>query len=340
MTKPAMKATRSIAIAAVIGLGSLSGASIVAAPAVAARSAAPPTVFQVSVSSSLHKLTSTTGHHLKASVSAASFTSGPDYVDIVLDTPTLAESHTWDVPVPGAALTVSSTGSGTLKVPATKLSPYGVIALKITPTGPSRTMMCRGQLASKSRPVALAGKFLFNTHSHGTHKWGSVGSRHVKFSTATITWTYQGASSCGSTIAPCMYGISFDLQQHGVELSGTEAGRTGTLAGRRSVLLSRPKGASRSDSATGGAKITLKIAHSNNATMKVVGTRHAAGSAVLRSTAPGGVGQSCGPADTPVESWNSGFSNGSPVLKLREQIFGAIHARAARTQAYFTKVAR
>jgi len=341
-----LPARRLFALATVGAVMAFSGAALTAVPAAASnRAAAPPPVSFISLATYPATTTSTSNAHLKVSLTAskAPITASEDSVSVNLGNRTFTETHNFTFPTGPGALAVANSGRGTLK-PGTKTGRYGTISMKIASTGNPHTRMCQGQPLEKTMPVTVNGVFLFKTHSTGTHKWGNLGSRHFHFRKATLTWTYNNpnAASCQNFSQPCSTGIHFGAMNGANSIFGSKVGRVGSVEGSRTVQLARPHGAIRSDSATGGANVSLKVNHNGSATLKVVGTGVAVGSATFKSTPPLSppYQQPCGKNNAKhvtLRSWNGTYRNGRPPLKVRTQIFGGIKVSNVNQGAYFSK---
>lgn len=341
------KPARTAVLAAVVGMGALTG-SAVAVPAAAAHAAARPTVTYISVVTNAVKTTSSTHVHLTTSLSAykAMSRGSASSMDLNLQTPSNSESHGWTFNMPSSFMAVSNSGKGTVKS-GTKTGKYGSVSMKIAPAGRPHTQMCQGAPMSKTVRVTVAGEYIVKTHSTGGHKWGNVGARHFKFRSATLTWTYNNPNInfCGNSsfTAPCTPEISFAASHGQNQVDGTKSGTTGSVETFRTVPLSRPKGATRNDGVSSKAKVTLKTQANGNATLKVKGSGNAVGSATFKSTTsaePGSV--PCGKNGSKhliQQSWNGTYTNGRPALTVKGQIFGGIKVANSKG-AYFSSSKR
>jgi hypothetical protein len=338
-----LPARRLIALATIASLTAFSGAALTA-PAAAANpgAAAPPTVSFISLFGNSVGTTSTSHVHLKVSVgsSKAPSTASEDSTSVTISTRTFAETHSWSFPTPATGLAVSSAGKGRLTLGA-KTGPYGTIALRVAPNGHAHTQMCQGQPLQKSMPVTIGGVFVFKTHSAGAHKWGNLGSQHFHFGTGTVTWTYnnQFGESCQNFSTPCTAGIQFGATNGANSVFGSKFGSAGSVQGTKTVKLARPHGATRNDSVNGGAKVSLKVAHNGDATLKVTGTGLAKGTATFKSSAaaqsfPAPCGKN-GAKHVNQRSWNGSYHNGTPALQLKAQVFGAIKVANIKQGPFF-----
>lgn len=349
---------------AMAGTGALlAGAGFGVVPvATAATPHTAPAVSSISLVSGTTAKTSTTGHKLYVRLDAlhsdtSSSGGSTDTLNITLANNKLifgGESHNWSFKLPSGALTFTTDsngnpdGNGTLNVPSSAISPFGVVNLKFAPTGNPTTQQCNGQPSSQTQPVTLSGTFYFDSRSKGTHKWGAVGSKTKKFSfsaTNDVTTTYQSTDvSClGNQQVPCASAISWFANHGGVSFNGTSAGSTGSVFGSRTTNLSKPAGAIREDSNQGHSKpLTIKTRGSSSS-ISVVGTNGTAGSATLKSSTKNGpFSNPCKNGTEQITAWsNASYKDGTTPLKLKMQIFGTLEmASNTGQQNGFAKVTK
>ena len=332
-------AARRRALPAVLTVGVLAAVGVTAAPASAAPAAAA-VITDVSLSSSLTAVTSSTSTKLDVDIYADKSTPQGEPVSesfgTDLQTPTYTESHSWSFPITAPAFTIAKTDAGTLDLPSVATAPYGTVQLTITPTGPTVKQPCDASDYVTTRPVRVAGTFFFNTNSAGAHKWGTVGSATTTFTFSTgsdvVTTFGYGLGACAPPYSvPCTSGVSWDAanSSYSVDLYGGSTSKTtGFIDGTRLVKLTTPTGATRYDSSyvtSPAPKLTPGAAGA--ASVAVTSTAAASGSATLNSTKRGTTyTEPCGAGSTEtVKSWTPAtFTNGTPPLSVPEQIFGAI----------------
>ncbi|HVV77449.1 MAG TPA: hypothetical protein VHC43_15595 [Mycobacteriales bacterium] len=332
-----------------VGAGAvLAGTGFGLVPAATAATAHDaPAAISTGLSSSATAKTSSTGHKLYVKVGAtqSSVTATPaatDNLDISLaDNKAIfgGESHSWSFKIPATALTFntdstgSPDGSGTLDVPSSALSPFGVVSLTFAPTGSPTTQQCNGQPSSQTQPVTLSGTFYFDSRSKGSHKWGAVGSKTKKFTfsaTNTVVTTYASTDfSCvGPAQAPCASATSWFASHGGVTFDGSAAGSgDGRVFGERSTNLSKPAGAIREDVNTGRSKPLSLKTKGGSTSLSVVGAHGTKGSATLKaSKKQGPFNNPCKNGSEQVTAWNNAsYKNGSTPLKIKMQIYGTLH---------------
>lgn len=313
------------------------GAGLAAAPAATAFASHATKPTSVSLSSSNAKVTTSTKHAIHVEIGASNNPSTPanDQLTVTLSrgSASSGETHTWSFPITSSVLDVASSGKGTLEVPSSKLSPFGVVNLKITPVAKTKTQSCKGHLASKSVEVKLSGTFYFDSRSTGAHKWGSVGSKTKTFhfpATNRLTWLYGSAAleNCLSTTTPCGASLFWTAQDGDSLFDGTESSNGSSVFASRTADLSKPKGASRVDTSTAPTKTpVLTVANDGSATLDVQADGGSgSGSAVITSPQQGAsVPTPCGKGKTQnSQFWTGSYAPGTPALVVSEQIFGAI----------------
>lgn len=351
---------RALAVAAAGVLSVVAGWTVASpAPAAPATPHLTPRPVSVSLVTSDAKVPTSTGRHLRLELDAdqsSGATSAADVVVTLSDGPIdESETHTWTFPDSPTALKVTSAGNGTLKVPATRISPYGDIAVKITSSGSPTARYCNGRLAEKDQRVKVTGTFLFNTRSSGSQSWGKVGSARKPFTFATpnfLEWSYRpgGAQGCaGSKPVPCEAALFWDAPSGDVDVSGAVINGVALIVGTRIVHLATPARATREDAlfATGPTpQLTTTPDPSNpgasNASLPVSGSGAASGSATLTSSTSSTPEQvPCGTSGgfDSVSQWTqAAYANGTPPLTVGAQVFGPISVtdNAAATILDFT----
>ncbi|MGN6474974.1 MAG: hypothetical protein ACTHK4_15165 [Mycobacteriales bacterium] len=270
---------RAYAVAGVSAV--LAGTAFALVPAASAAPPSPspsptpsPTVQSVSLQSSQTKVTSSTSQPLLVQVNA---TQG-QVMSVTLSNGSSAksESHVWTFAIDSSALTVDSSGKGTLTVPSAELSPYGSINLTIKPTGTPTTQSCQGTPTSKTQPVTLGGTFFFDSHSTGSHAWGTVGKTAGKFSfaaTNTVVWTYVNATNLGACFSlgnlPCSPHLFWQAPTQAAILIGNSQGSTGAIFASRTKSLTTPTGAAREDEAYGTSKKLVLVRSGKAASLTI-----------------------------------------------------------------------
>jgi hypothetical protein len=269
-------------------------------------------------------LTSTSGKRLVLSV-GASTASGGTTVTIGLGRGT--ESHVWSFKAPRSALVIGSTGAGTLKLTAAQTGDRGRLDLKFSPKDTARKRYCGGQLASRTRPMAVSGIAFFKT---ATAAWGTVGKSARAISLAganNVTWTYD--TECPGSTPACARTLSWSAFQSTSSattgLSGTSNGTSASITGFRSLTLPAPAGATRMDLVTKAAPVPSFNQSGSAATLVA-----ALGEGRLTVQGAGGFGSTYECRDGATTrtasdtSWFGSVTNGTTALRLPAQVFGAI----------------
>lgn len=317
--------------AALVGGATLALSGIAALPLVASgAAAAAPVIDGTSVYGALTHVTSTTRHKLQVSMSASRYSSGGTSVGVRLATPSGNESHGWSFKAPDSALAISSKGSGTITMAATKLGGFGQLKLHVKPVSKVKTTSCGGQVISKTRRVAINGVMRFVTKSTGGKKWGSVGSRSFHFAAgSSVYWSYQHTATCPSTPLPCISGSRWSTYAPGskvsTSISGGASGKSTYLYGFRNVALPKPAGAYRYDSVNVSTKAArFSVAPNGTAHLRATLGR---GSATLVGKNSSTNETPCGTGSKTSKStywYGTSYKNGPTPLKLPAQIFGVI----------------
>jgi hypothetical protein len=367
--------SRAPRLAVLVGLTALVVSSaVVAAPAaLAGRAHATPAVTQIQLSSGTTKVMSSTHRKLQVDLLANNNpgSTADDVVITLREGGVAGEEHDWTFPVAASALKANPAGKGTLKVPGTKIAPYGVVSLTITPIGKPKTDSCNGTPADKVQKVTLAGTFFFDTKSTGSKRWGTVGSRNTKkkfafSSTNDLTWFYRSAAvpdggervtgakaDCGgdNPFLPCSAGLIWDDASGIVDVSGVATSGVELIEASRNVALNTPVGATREDDLTGAGPApqftTTPDAAADgesNATLVATADTGASGTTTLTSVTPSMVQEVPCRGGTANETanalfWaNATYTNGTIPLTVTAEIFGPI-TQANNTDATIIDIA-
>jgi hypothetical protein len=287
----------------------------------------------VNVTSSVLKVVSSTGHRLRIRLRAFQSDTSSQ-VDLQVETRDGAEEHDWSFDVPRSGVSISSKGTGRVRLTSGRSAGYATVSLKATPHGRAVLSTCHSKTASKTRHVSLSGTLRLSTRSTGRHAWGRVGSLHKKvhFSThSSVTWIRPAASSCSETTLPCRntfaWQASSDVTDELDFLTSVNKGAHARITGARFVNLPRPAGATRTD-------ILNQPQSSPN--QLIVNTTD--GSATLQATFRGGTATLSAPQPATtqvlrcatgkkkisVDFWPAGFADGATPIRLPAQIFGAV----------------
>lgn len=327
-------ARRGLALAGAVAVAAAMG--VASAPAVVAgapHAAAKPTSVSLTTSDATFKSSTKQALHVALEASNNPSTPANDSLVVALSkgTPGLGETHTWTFAISSNVLKVATGGSGTLKVPAVSVAPFGSVSLKITPTGKITSRSCGGQVISQSVKVAVSGVFFFDSLSTGAHRWGSVGSKKAfAFPPKNVvTWLYSTTTSesCLPGTSACQTGLLWTAQQSGAQFEGLSTNAGGSIFASRGVALSRPHGAVRTDSATGATFTpTVSTAANGDGTLTVNGSGGVTGSGVLQSSGQAQeVSVPCaGGSSQKTDFWTGTFTNGTTALSVPEQIYGPI----------------
>lgn len=311
-------------------------AFLVSAPAAIASAPHTAKPSSVSLTSGYASVKSSTKRALHAQLEASNNPSTPANdsasIELAKGAQEDGESHDWTFRISSSVLQVASSGAGTLKLPAKDIAPFGAVSLKFKPIGKPKTKSCEGTVISKTIKVSLSGVFFFDSKSTGSHKWGTVGSKKsFTFpATNTITWLFRSANSenCISAATPCVSDVLWSSQQGAVAFDGFEASNDARMFASRSALLTKPTGATRSDSNVGSTKgLTVAVGGDGNASLAITGSGSGvAGSATITSSAPSQPFPSpCGNGKTQnSEFWSGPYANGTAPLTVAEQIYGAL----------------
>jgi hypothetical protein len=314
------------------------GTGVAAAPTALATAPHAATPNSVTLSSSDGALKSSTKQSIKVALEASNNPSTPanDTVNVVLSkgVEDASETHIWSFPISSSALHVASNGSGTLKVPAAKISPFGSISLTFKPIAKATSQSCNSTVVSKTVKVSLSGVFFFDSKSTGAHKWGTVGSKqHFSFpATNTVTWQFSSPSSenCIPASAPCAASLTWAAQANGVAFDGVSTNQTSSVVrASRSTSLAKPQGASRIDSNVATTTVpTINPNAQGNDVLTVTGSGSTiTGSATITSSQPAAtIPTPCGSNGGTESSqfFTGAYANGSTPLTVAEQIYGAL----------------
>jgi hypothetical protein len=313
-----------------IGVGT-AAAAVGAAPAVA------PAITAISLATRQTAVHSSRHDPLDVSVNATRHNSkplGPSSVSVEITTPNQVESHTWIFPVPTAALNAKTSGSGTLVVPHADIAPFGTIKLTFTALSKPVKTVCNSVAYSTSQKVSVKGAILFDTHSTGKDRWGSVGSTSLRFTFkqgSTLVKDFGANTGCpGGSLPPCSYSLLWlvDSANQLVSLEGGTTGKTGGFIDAvRTENLSKPKHASRVDEVdTPTGRPTVAATGASTIALSIKSGHAAKGSATMDGTADGSPTTSvCGKGNTTSSSvWTAAFANNTPRLVIKEAVFGPI----------------
>ena len=286
--------------------------------------AASATVTSVGLSSYMETTTKTsTGRKVVVTFDISkSPDSSTSYLSLAVATPSGSERHSWFIPVPASSLSLDSNGKGSLTIGSKKLGDFGSIDLKVTPLKPATYTTCQKTRVAKNRKVSVDGVLDFNT---GT-KWGHVGSHSFHFADPSyVNWQYQTTAHCssGSITPPCAAGKGFGAHHtdtttyDSTNLYSYSYNGKYYLSGSRSVSLSAPVGASRTDIGQRTMQApSLSVKPDGSAVMKVVAGK---GSAKLTGpVASDPYTQKCGHQGKHMKStsWDSSYTNGAHKLAV------------------------
>jgi hypothetical protein len=288
----------------------------------------------VSVTSSTHK-------SLRLSVGVADFVSAgdpsnsPSALNATVSTPNGHELHQWVFQLsPGSFTTNSATTSGSVDTGVSQISPYGQVSMTFAPVGSKvTTVRCGASTTLVTRRISVNATMVLDTAS----AWGSVGSlAHVThFGTHAVLSRQFGGGNCppAPKYEPCETNVSWNANASTVFLSGgwtlSHGKKHGQVVGRRQTFLSTPAEAVRDDTVIAKAPIpSLKVSHGKPNLLVKTSGGGASGQARLTSSVkvnPRTVGCTSAHHHETVVNWsNVHFTNGSPALKLHEQIEGTI----------------
>jgi hypothetical protein len=190
-----------------------------------------------------------------------------------------------------------------------------------------RKKTCGGQVASRTRPMAVSGIAHFKT---ATAAWGTVGSatRTTTFnSTKTVTWSYD--VTCSTPPPVCTRGLSWSAFHSTAStvrgVSGSSNGTTASVTAYRSTTLTAPAGASRTDLVTvRSAALPTFTTAGSAATLTARsggGSLTAQGEGAFSNSSPCRSGTTT--KTSTQTSWFGSATNGSPAFKVPAQVFGA-----------------
>lgn len=303
------------------------GVALVAVPATAADDVGVPPSVQArrvaggSESTSLYarqKVTSTKHKTLVLTLSSYTYSEGT-HLSIGLYRG--HEQHYWTFPMPAKNLKINAKGSGSLSTKAA--TPYGSVSLRIKPQKKWKTNTCKGILVSKSRPVVLTGKFVFDS----TSSWGTVGKAKFKFGTATVSRaTGADGSACYASNACPKAGGNWSAYEGPVAFSGswTKGDKTGWMYATRSVALK--KGAFRSDYIAAKVPLPQLTTDAGAATLAVTGRGPIKGSAKLSGDDSYTYDSHCKGGKTYSSTYwsNASFTNGTKGLQVKMSAYGTL----------------
>lgn len=252
---------------------------------------------------------------------------------VTLGVPGGAESHSWQFQLdPGQFTANPKAGTGQIDT-ETSFGDYGLLKLTIKPAGKLHsTPSCNGKQTSTSRRVRLTGKLFLNTQSKGKHKLGHVGSRSKKnFSlVATLDGSYgsTGGTGCTSKL-DCSDGLSMNASDGATHVSmfGSNDKAHAVVSAYRTVDLTSPKDATRSDSVYGQArKLIVRKAGDGSHYVSVIGAgKRLTGSAKLSSTStPTPEKDQYCKGDVTDTSYFATLISGKKPLRFHETVFGTL----------------
>ena len=337
--------TSNARVVVLVGAAVLLGSGLVAAPVDAAAPHDVPAVQSVSLESSQTAVTSSTSHKLRVQVTAnqtqaqvaGQQTSGQVTVALSTGASDESEFHEWQFQDADGALTVDSTGAGTLAVPNQQISPFGKINLTITPIGSPTTQDCDSTPRSQTQKVSLDGTFFFDSMSTGGNAWGTVGKKSKGFTfsatnTVTTTYTNTNPAACLPDFSnlPCASSLFWQSNTEDVSLSGVKIGSHGAIFASRTTDLSAPADAKRIDEAFGTSKALVLNTSGTAASLSVKALGNSAGSAKLsakKHAKP--FSSNCKKSgkkrvETSTTWSNAKYVNGRKPLAVHAQIYGAI----------------
>jgi hypothetical protein len=296
--------------------------------------AARASAASVDVASSALKVVSTTGHHLRLRMLAFRTSSGTQIV-VAVESHNQAEEHDWTFKVPDTALSLSTKGRGRIHLTSRRSAGYAIVSLKASPSGPATVSRCQGKVATRTRHLSLSGTLLLRTRSTGKRAWGAVGSSHrtLHFSTRSkVTWVRDAATNCPTPTIACrstfLWQASVGSFGDAAFLTSDNVGAHAEIGGLRSVPLTKPAGATRSDLVTlpDSSSNQLIVNSDGSATMQAT---FRGGTATLTAPQPASTDVApCGNGtrNVSVEFWSASFANGPTPIHVPAQIFGGFSA--------------
>lgn len=179
------------------------------------------------------------------------------------------ESHHFGFAIPDSALSLSKSFSGKIAPGTDNTLPIAKLNLTATPRGAATTTKCAGKVTSRTQPLTLSGVFYLNTRS-GTNGWGAVGSttKPFSFSTTATATRYYDAGDCETPYPnpACESSTYWTLSSSAATLNGT--GKRVTAI--RTVNLTKPAGAARSDVRTATARSAVLTQNNETKTARLV----------------------------------------------------------------------
>lgn len=332
-----------------LAVGSLVAGCVVGGSFAAAAPIHPskkPTVITFSTPT----LSMTTSTHKKLRVDIEGERSDQDGMIVSLKLPSHREQHQWFFQLkPGSFTVNTATGKGSLKTGASQIAPFGRVSLTFKPIGKTTTTGCN-QMKTVTHRVHVTGTVRFNTHSAGSHSWGSLGSIHKKLTFVghgKVAAQY-GDLACAPNHVKCSTGVGWQVEHGAVIVSGewtsSHGKRQVQLFGLREVSLATPAHSGREDTVfvTDQPPPALTISKGLPTLVATTSGHGASGSAELTSpTADPMTSDPCsGGHDEVGAGWSdASFVNGDSAYKIHEQIEGPIHV-ADQTTGGFISVTR
>jgi hypothetical protein len=322
-----------VALTALVATGATTTAHAAGTPIAGAL--APPVSKSahttVTISSSTPKVVSSTGRRLRIQLLVFRTSDGTQ-IELTAETRNRAEQHQWSFKVPKRAVSVSAKGVSRIHLTSHRSGGYAVVSVKAGPHGRFNHSTCHGKTATRSRHVSLSGTFFLRTRSTGSRAWGSVGRAHRKLhfsANGTVLWTKPAAGNCSdsTTTFPCRSTLLW-FTSGGVDefelMAGENKGTGSLVSGSRSVPLSKPAGATRSDSNTlpDGSQNTF----TDNGGSVTMQAAFRAGTATMTSSVPvDRVVQRCASGKKiSIDFWPGTFTDGPVPIRVPEQIFGPL----------------
>ena len=276
-------------------------------------------------------LTSTTGKRLTLSVTASGTSRGST---VTIGVAQGNESHLWSFKARAADVKIGSTGGGTVTLSNAQTGNRGRLSLRITPQATIGTRRCGTQVVSRSRPVAVSGIAFFTT---GT-AWGNVGrsTRAIALAGANnVTWAYD--VTCPTSTPSCTTSLTWSTFRSTATstegISGSSNGTTASITAFRSLTLSVPAGASRTDVVTvRSAPVPTFSQDGTSASLTATngtGRVSVAGSGGFSDSSPCRTGTTTGTQqDT---SWFGTATNGATPFRVGAQVLGAFTVKDGST---------
>jgi hypothetical protein len=320
--------------------GLIAAASLaVSSPTASAGPSASPETLTFLDSGTIH-VTSTTGQHLRLSISGDRFANSEGSSNahskssfgVELTSGNGQETHQWEFHLAANSFTDSATGGGSVTT-GSQIAPFGKLALTMSPVGGAHTQTCDTDNHNVIHHVRLKGAISFNTHSPGSHSWGSLPTHSYSFPHAKLTAGHGSdvEEACAAPFA-CQAGLMWNASHGPIDLLGFDDSVTGNkvvshIEADRNVHLGTPAHAVRFDTIEVTAPTPAFASSSGHATLSVTTSGGVAtGTAALSSTGHSPYSQDCNEGGHGVKGtlWNAHFQAGSTPLTFHAQIFGSM----------------